>query len=60
MRVEEDDVFRHRVLNEVVLEVPEAKIGYLGCLGVGYNQDVAWLEVTMYNGTMALFSKVSK
>ena len=35
VRVEEDDVLRHRVLDEEVLEVPQPEVGDLGSLGVG-------------------------
>ena len=50
VRVEEDDVLRHRVLDEEVLEVPQPEVGDLGRLGVGGHQNVAGLEVSVHHG----------
>ena len=49
VRVEKHCVLRHRVLNEEVFKVPQSKVGNSWVLGVGGNQDVTRLEVSMNN-----------
>ena len=50
MRVKKHDVLWQRLLDEKVLEVPEAKVGDLGHLALGLQEDVAGLEVPVDNG----------
>ena len=49
MRVEEDDILCHGVLDEELLEIPQTKIGDFGDFCSGCNEDVAWLEVAVHH-----------
>ena len=49
--VEEDHVLGHRVLDEVVLEIPQTKVGDLGGFRVGHHQNITWLEVPVDHRT---------
>ena len=51
MWIEKHNILRHGVFNKEILKVPKSKVGYLGRLALGNNQDVTRFKVSVNNWT---------